>query len=370
MGQQLIPVPAYAPFNLPSGSLSPVWLKWFEDIRRIYNEKADDSDYAEGIVNNIVIFDENGAIKDSTQDIAYMLEPWDVLGTTDRITVTDNGDGTINITIPDTYLPATVLPTIDEITVTDNADGTITISLPDSIKLDGATALRILATDASKKTVSVDLASWITGTANQVIVTDDGDGSVTLSTPQDIHTRASPTFAGFTQIGTASNNMAVDADGDISFNGTARIDWAKYTANGVTLVKGGSTDAVADLQTGSDGNLYHVDEVNDNPPIDLRVDFASVTAFNWVQIIGGYKGITSHIIGLEIEITPFDGSAWYNYSCMDHHGTLDFLEDYSFFVPDDSIHINSGVVTVRFLHSGTTGSTQHDMEIDIVALYQ
>jgi len=164
--------------------------------------------------------------------------------------------------------------------------------------------------------------------------------------------------------------IEINQDGILSFNGTARIGWNKYTANGVTLTKGGSTDVVADLQTASDGNIYHVDEVNDNPPIDLRVDFANVTAFNWVNIIGAYKGITSHMVGLEIEITPFDGSAWYNYSCMDHHGTLDFLEDYSFFIPDDSIHINAGVVTVRFLHSGTTGSTQHDMEIDVVALYQ
>ena len=35
----------------------------------------------------------------------------------------------------------------------------------------------------------------LTGTANQVTVTN-GAGSITLSTPQDIHTGASPTFAG------------------------------------------------------------------------------------------------------------------------------------------------------------------------------
>ena len=161
-----------------------------------------------------------------------------------------------------------------------------------------------------------------------------------------------------------------DQDGVLSFYNKARIGWQKYTANGVTLTKGVSTDAVADLQTASDGSLYHIDEVNDNPPVDLRVDFASVTAFNWVHIIAAYQGMTSHIVGLQIEITPFDGSAWFTYNCMDHHGTLDFLEDYSFFIPDDSIHINSGVVTVRFLHSGTTGSTQHDIDIDVVALYQ
>ena len=57
MAKQLIPVPAYAPFNLPSGSLSPVWLKWFEDIRRIYNAKADGTG-VDGIEDNIATFDE------------------------------------------------------------------------------------------------------------------------------------------------------------------------------------------------------------------------------------------------------------------------------------------------------------------------
>ncbi|MBE3139518.1 MAG: hypothetical protein IMZ53_02940 [Thermoplasmata archaeon] len=56
-----------------------------------------------------------------------------------------------------------------------------------------------MASDASKGLVSVsNLASWIAGTTNRVTVTDDGDGTVTLSGPQDIHTGASPTFAGLT----------------------------------------------------------------------------------------------------------------------------------------------------------------------------
>jgi hypothetical protein len=54
---------------------------------------------------------------------------------------------------------------------------------------------RILNVDT---TLSDFLADSIAGTSNQVIVTDDGDGTITLSTPQDIHTAASPTFAGMT----------------------------------------------------------------------------------------------------------------------------------------------------------------------------
>ncbi len=67
-----------------------------------------------------------------------------------------------------------------------------------SLTLADLTASRLVATDASKVLASADLVSWIAGTANQVAVADDGDGTVTLSTPQDIHTSASPTFDGGT----------------------------------------------------------------------------------------------------------------------------------------------------------------------------
>jgi len=42
------------------------------------------------------------------------------------------------------------------------------------------TALRLLATDASQKVVSTDLASWVTGTSNEIEITDDGDGTITI----------------------------------------------------------------------------------------------------------------------------------------------------------------------------------------------
>ncbi|KKL06668.1 hypothetical protein LCGC14_2593740, partial [marine sediment metagenome] len=37
------------------------------------------------------------------------------------------------------------------------------------------------------KPIYIPLPEGITGTANQITVKDDGDGTVTLSTPQDIH---------------------------------------------------------------------------------------------------------------------------------------------------------------------------------------
>lgn len=46
--------------------------------------------------------------------------------------------------------------------------------------LTGTTASRLLATNSSKQLVSSDLASWIAGTANEIDITDDGDGTITI----------------------------------------------------------------------------------------------------------------------------------------------------------------------------------------------
>ena len=66
------------------------------------------------------------------------------------------------------------------------------------VRFPGLTASRLMATDANNDLISSDIANWIAGTANQISVSDDGDGSVTLSTPQDINTTSSPTFTGLT----------------------------------------------------------------------------------------------------------------------------------------------------------------------------
>ena len=54
------------------------------------------------------------------------------------------------------------------------------------IDLGSSTALRLLSTDASNTLVSTDLNSWIAGTANEVEITDDADGTVTIGLPDDV----------------------------------------------------------------------------------------------------------------------------------------------------------------------------------------
>jgi len=91
-----------------------------------------------------------------------------------------------------------------------------------SITLTDLTASRLVATDSSKAFVSVaDLAAWIAGTANQVVVTADGDGTITLSTPQDIHVDATPEFAGFVIKDSSNNIVAYMSDSEFYITYTA-----------------------------------------------------------------------------------------------------------------------------------------------------
>jgi hypothetical protein len=75
-------------------------------------------------------------------------------------------------------------------------------------------ASRLIATDSGKVFESVsDLTSWIAGTTNQIIVTDDADGTITLSTPQDTHTDATPEWAGIV-IKDSGDNIIFYVDDD------------------------------------------------------------------------------------------------------------------------------------------------------------
>jgi len=84
-----------------------------------------------------------------------------------------------------------------------------------SITLSDLLASRLVATDAGKTLESIsDLTAWIIqSSANQVVVTDNGDGTVTLSLPQNIHVDATPEFAGLT-IRNGSDDIVFFVDDD------------------------------------------------------------------------------------------------------------------------------------------------------------
>jgi hypothetical protein len=90
----------------------------------------------------------------------------------------------------------------------------------DPLLLETLTASRLLATDANKRTVSVNnLAAWIVGTANRVIVANNGDGTITLNMPQDLHPGATPTF-----VGVVTSYVAPTSDDTTAFQ-IRKADW-------------------------------------------------------------------------------------------------------------------------------------------------
>lgn len=174
---------------------------------------------------------------------------------------------------------------------------------------------------------------------------------------------------GGSETGDSTNKTLVSSTGDITQVGTARIDWTKKAANGVTLTNFTSASAVGDLQTANDGTTYTATEVaggNNN----LVVDFTGVTAFNWVKLLAYYNGNAVHNIQVQIEITPFDGSAWHTFDSIENQGaTTNTYQNHDFFIPSDTAYINSGVVKIRLLHSAST-SAGHTLVIDECSLYQ
>ncbi len=103
-----------------------------------------------------------------------------------------------------------------------NSDSTPTFA---SMILGDLTTNRLVVTDADKNLVSDDLYSWVIETANRVLITDNGDGTVTFSTPQDIHTGATPTFDDLT-ITTPVNIYTLSHDSFADFVATEHLDHA------------------------------------------------------------------------------------------------------------------------------------------------
>lgn len=124
--------------------------------------------------------------------------------------------------------------TANQITIADDGDGTVTFSTPQNIHtgasptfagttLSGLTASRLLASDGAKALVSSDLNNWVTQTANQVLIADDGDGTITFSAPQDIAATSDVTFGG-ANIGGGVNFIDIAAGGVLTMQGAATVD--------------------------------------------------------------------------------------------------------------------------------------------------
>lgn len=115
----------------------------------------------------------------------------------------------------------------------------------------GLTASRLIATGASKALESVaNLASWIAGTSNQITVANDGDGTITLSLPQDIHTEAYPLFV---NTNTALSSMIMTGGAISAGTNAGTIKVAALTA--MLRTGTGATDPLVRITLAEQDNI-------------------------------------------------------------------------------------------------------------------
>lgn len=169
----------------------------------------------------------------------------------------------------------------------------------------GLTASRLLATNGSKVLASVaDLSSWIAGTTNQITVGSDGDGTVTLSLPQNIHTGASPTFAGLTStapvngttgvFANAGGTVTLDSNGQIEtfqqlnvVGAGGRIYFYGYNNGVKTLHYQLESRATSTTVPGSDLKVY-----NDDTALIFTLDQSgNLTVTGSLTSVGGYVSL-------------------------------------------------------------------------------
>ena len=80
------------------------------------------------------------------------------------------------------------------------------------LRLNVLTATKLIANNANKELVSTNLSAWVDGTALQITITDDGDGTITISIPAPFRVPA-----------TGANYIQFAANGLVSLSGTARV---------------------------------------------------------------------------------------------------------------------------------------------------
>ena len=220
----------------------------------------------------------------------------DIQGTPDEVTVSIV-DNTATISLPDTInanttgnaATATALQTARTIALSGDVagsvsfDGTSNVDITATIQADSVA----LGTDTTG-----DYVATVTGTTNQVDVSGAGTEGrgVTLSTPQDIHTGAEPTFAGATlgevqvgvtgdnEIDTATGNLTIDSaggtttvDDDLVITGDLSVQGTTITVNTETINLADNIITLNSNATGSASENAGIEiERGDDPNVVLR----------------------------------------------------------------------------------------------------
>ena len=196
-------------------------------------------------------------------------------GTANQVTIT-NGSGTITASLPQN-IHAGASPTF--------ADVTLSALVARSFLYSGAGNLVSSTAAATNGQLLIGssgadpVAANITGTANQITVTNSA-GGITLSLPQNIGTGSSPTFSSVTVSGLTANSFTYSGAGGllsstaaptngqllIGSTGAAPVRAALTgTANQVTVTNGAGSVTLStpqDIGTGSNVTFNHLELTN------------------------------------------------------------------------------------------------------------
>ena len=108
------------------------------------------------------------------------------------------------------------------------------------VTLSGATASKLVGTNGSKALSSVNLDDFVAGTTNQITVTDDTDGTITLSTPQNLDSGADVVF-GTAKL--ADTGMVTSTGGVPTLQLSGTLDVSGMTGGKTIRVHSGSQHA-------------------------------------------------------------------------------------------------------------------------------
>lgn len=132
--------------------------------------------------------------------------------------------------------------------------------------------------------------------------------------------------------------------------------------NSLVLDNGTSANALADLQTMLDGNIYRLEEVTGAPGMRLTLTFTGVNEIYGLLLRAYYKGSTTHYC--EVSLYNYTTTAWDVFITVETSNgqNVRYIR-----IPDDADYISGGQAQVRWEHP-VSGNASHDAYIDFVGL--
>lgn len=211
-----------------------------------------------------------------------------------------------------------------------------------------------LATDATLTNERV-----LTGTANQVIITDNGAGStVVLSLPQSIHTGASPTFTGLTLSGLGNTGVLYSDSGVVSVD-TTNFTWDKTNKSLITGDPGSEGTGI-NLNGSTYNSRLKVSDIGGTTPAQLIIHRHSSTLPAAIVAFTSKSDTSSHTaVAAGDELFFVSASGWTG-THYDTFGIISFLADsagtvsstsspgrINFWVPPDSSDSPAIALSIR-----------------------